>query len=125
MKKLNYAFLSLVISLSAGCVNQAHDSSRTAVTWTKSAATAEEENTAKSKIVIQLKDPESVRFGEIWAMDGTNGKRSICGYVNAKNSYGGYTGMKVFNISNDNVLVEGSGSLGALVPSLCTPRTVK
>ncbi|WP_139800012.1 hypothetical protein [Plesiomonas shigelloides] len=100
---------------------------RPAVTWTKDQATASEEKSAKALVVEQLKDPNSAIFGEIWAMKGTNGHRSICGYVNAKNSYGGYTGKKMFNIlsiSSGNVIIEGSGSLGDLLPQLCMPRTV-
>ncbi|HNN66546.1 MAG TPA: hypothetical protein PKM19_10025 [Pseudomonadales bacterium] len=125
MKRVNYIVISLLAFLSVGCASHSPSANRPAVTWTKSVATAEEQSTAKAAVINQLKDPESARFGEIWAMDGTNGRRHICGYVNAKNGYGGYTGMKVFNLSNNVVLVDGSGSLGALVPSICTPRTVK
>ncbi|MBA5777101.1 hypothetical protein H2509_08160 [Stappia sp. F7233] len=43
-----------------------------------------------------LKDPESARFGEIVAASNSEGVVSACGWVNAKNSYGGYTGDKPF-----------------------------
>lgn len=39
----------------------------------------------------QLKDPESAKFQNI---------KGYCGEVNAKNSYGGYTGFKPFYLSN-------------------------
>jgi hypothetical protein len=43
-----------------------------------------------------LKDPESARFGDIRAVKRQGGKITVCGFVNAKNSFGGYTGMKPF-----------------------------
>mgnify|MGYP006929489890 CR=1 FL=1 len=43
-----------------------------------------------------LKDPESGRFGEHRAGRGGDGILVVCGLVNAKNSYGGYVGMKPF-----------------------------
>ena len=99
---------------------------RPAVTWTKDVATEAEINDAKKAVVSQLKDPESARFGEIWALSGTNGKRSVCGYINAKNSYGGYTGDKMFSItSSGSVVIQGSGTLGGLLPGICLPRTVQ
>lgn len=44
----------------------------------------------------KLKDPESARFGEMMAGVTPSGKTAVCGYVNAKNSFGGYTGEKPF-----------------------------
>ncbi len=44
----------------------------------------------------RLKDPESARFGKMWAARDTEGVVTVCGLVNAKNSYGGYTGMSPF-----------------------------
>jgi len=125
MRKPHYFLLLLITSLNFGCATQTVESNRPVVTWTKSVSTAEEESAAKAAVINKLKDPESARFGETWAMDGTNGNRNICGYVNAKNSYGGYTGMKVFHKSESTVLIESSDVLGALVPKLCTPRIVK
>lgn len=47
-----------------------------------------------------LKDPDSARFtepvaGTILAKDGS-ASLLVCGFVNAKNSYGGYTGNKAY-----------------------------
>ena len=44
-----------------------------------------------------LKDPESARFGDIKAGQRSNGDVVVCGWVNAKNSFGGYIGMVPFN----------------------------
>jgi hypothetical protein len=43
-----------------------------------------------------LKDPESARFGSIGATKSDKGVITACGMVNAKNSFGGYTGEKEF-----------------------------
>jgi len=43
-----------------------------------------------------LKDPESARFGSVFAAENAKGTIAVCGYVNAKNSYGGYTGEQLF-----------------------------
>jgi hypothetical protein len=43
-----------------------------------------------------LKDPDSARFGVMNAVKQKDGTISICGWVNAKNSYGGYTGETPF-----------------------------
>lgn len=48
----------------------------------------------------QLRDPDSARFGEMWAHNDRKfaGKpvTAVCGSVNAKNGYGGYTGDRNF-----------------------------
>ena len=50
---------------------------------------------AKRAIVASLKDPESARFGSAtFYQNDTLGKKLVCIYVNAKNSFGGYTGMQ-------------------------------
>ena len=44
-----------------------------------------------------LKDPNSAQFQNI---------KGICGEVNAKNSYGGYTGFKRFYVLNNETVIE-------------------
>lgn len=43
-----------------------------------------------------LKDPESARFESLTAVKDAAGDTIVCGMVNAKNSYGGYTGKQQF-----------------------------
>jgi hypothetical protein len=57
---------------------------------------------AIEKVKAQLKDPDSAKFRDIKPLDD---KGSVCGWVNAKNSYGGYTGFSVFFVSNDGKAV--------------------
>jgi hypothetical protein len=51
---------------------------------------------AKRAVVRDLKDPASAQFGEVYRGPGAPGYAVVCGGVNAKNSYGGYTGMTAF-----------------------------
>jgi hypothetical protein len=44
----------------------------------------------------RLKDPESARFEGFQAGQTSKGVTTVCGWVNAKNSYGGYTGRQPF-----------------------------
>jgi hypothetical protein len=61
------------------------------------APSAEEITLIKRGVVDHLKDPESARFGKL--VVGPNRKQPgvvVCGQVNARNSFGGYTGMQPF-----------------------------
>lgn len=53
---------------------------------------------AKARIVSMLKDPASVQWKDVRWSDGADG---VCGYYNAKNSFGGYTGFKYFFFGAD------------------------
>ena len=53
-----------------------------------------------------LKDPESATFKELNYVDG----RALCGQVNAKNSYGGYTGFRRFVADYEGIYWSGDGS---------------
>lgn len=44
----------------------------------------------------RLKDPESSRFGGMGASKRRDGLIYVCGVVNARNSFGGYTGSQPF-----------------------------
>ncbi len=51
--------------------------------------------TIEAAVRVQLKDPESARFGEFKAGRAADGM-TVCGQVNGKNSFGGYGGMSTF-----------------------------
>ena len=56
---------------------------------------------ARQAVVASVKDPDFVKFGpkfERYARATQTGQpyEVVCGTVNAKNSFGGYTGMKMF-----------------------------
>jgi hypothetical protein len=52
----------------------------------------------KDGVRKSLKDPESASFGAMKAGsgDGTTAAVTVCGYVNAKSSFGGYIGEQLF-----------------------------
>lgn len=50
---------------------------------------------SSENVVLQLKDPESVRFRNLRFIKHKE-RIVICGEVNAKNSFGGYVGFQVF-----------------------------
>lgn len=52
-------------------------------------------------LVARLKDPGSAEFGSVWT-DGGN----ACGWVNAKNSFGGYVGIQRFIANPNSALLE-------------------
>ena len=69
-----------------------------------------EKDTAEELLLIvrsSLKDPESAKFRDIkiaikpYDVTGTKTAYAICGEVNAKNSYGGYTGFEGFVVENN------------------------
>jgi hypothetical protein len=51
---------------------------------------------AKQAMTRILKDPDSARFANLFEGRGSSGRRTICGEINAKNGFGGYTGMNPF-----------------------------
>jgi hypothetical protein len=56
-------------------------------------------NAIKARVSASLKDPYSAQFGPITASQNAEGTQyRICGFVNAKNSFGGYVGMKPFQL---------------------------
>lgn len=57
-------------------------------------------NAARKAVMGILRDPTSAIFGQVLIVR-KGGQESICGEVNAKNGFGGYTGMKPFVITSD------------------------
>lgn len=102
MQKLAGILLGCLVS---GCVTQdgqppamAAAAATPPVLATKTPVTLTPVDTAavKQGVTKALKDPESARFGAMKAGADGKGVVSVCGYVNAKNSFGGYTGEKLF-----------------------------
>ena len=58
--------------------------------------TQEQKTAVQSGVKLDLKDPESARFGLMVAASHPNKSSMVCGMVNAKNSYGGYTGDRPY-----------------------------
>lgn len=65
---------------------------RTTVTLTQ-----KQQQAVRVGVTDGMKDPESARFGDRMAgAKQPNGLITVCGYVNGKNSFGGYVGMSPF-----------------------------
>lgn len=72
-----------------------------------------QEDAAKSSVRSSLKDPQSAVFDGLYGTTINPGNAKsvvVCGYVNAKNGYGGYTGSSKFAlIAGDTYLSDPSG----------------
>lgn len=55
---------------------------------------------AKAKIAAKMKDPESARFADLVSVVDKGGTSIVCGWINAKNSYGGYVGYTPFVVTD-------------------------
>lgn len=76
-------------------------------TWMNAELTEQQEEVGKTSVRNLLKDPDSATFSELYGarrIDG-EGPVAVCGYVNAKNSYGGYVGKKRFFAFEKNAAI--------------------
>lgn len=81
-------------------------------------------NEMRQLVRESLKDPESARFEQLGLFRGEDeSSYSLCGLVNAKNSYGGYSGNTRFILTNGgNLWIETSeprGAMSAMWPVWC------
>ena len=73
-----------------------------------------------------LKDPESARFSSLVLSESETAEKTLalCGLVNAKNSYGGYTGNTGFVINTAGLVViessEPAGAFRSIWPVWCS-----
>jgi hypothetical protein len=98
---------------------------RKPVVWSMDKATATEVRTVEEVVGRHLKDPYSAQYENIYALQGSNGHRSLCGTVNAKNAMGGYTGRTAFTILGDKAVFSNDKIFSSWFPSICKPRTVE
>lgn len=95
------------------------------VVWTKSKASQKEIAMVMAGVRNKLRDPESARFEGVYALNGSNGVRHYCGYVNAKNGFGGYTGKSQFLfMDSDSIMMADFKPFAPLFPKICEPGTV-
>jgi len=83
------ATLGLTACAQPGVQTSTAEETLTPITLTRAEQMAVEEGTRRG-----LKDPESARFGRMVAGARSNGTVVVCLMVNARNSFGGYTGEK-------------------------------
>lgn len=98
MKKI-ITFLSLALLLS-GCGAAYHQHQQQWQSGVKTEVEPEVIEQAKEILTNRMKDPSSTLFPiDPYALKYQNGTIVVCGKVNAKNSYGGYTGAKIFYVN--------------------------
>lgn len=86
------------VTLLAGCASTGGPASRSEPIGVPYVLTAAETKVVEEGVRGDLKDPNSAMFGRMVATRAPADPTSttVCGFVNAKNSFGGYTGDKPF-----------------------------
>ncbi|MBY0243026.1 MAG: hypothetical protein K2X55_27330 [Burkholderiaceae bacterium] len=75
----------------------------------------------QQQVVGSLKDPESAKFQNIYVKWGT-----VCGEVNARNSYGGYVGFQPFySIDGDVLRMKGNAHFESGWEKYCSSNAKK
>jgi hypothetical protein len=93
MTKLKYLAVTAAISL-AGCTTLPPSLQKAG---TPIALSAGQLAAVESGVRQRLKDPASAMFGSTTlAAQSADGEITACGFVNAKNSFGGYTGSSLY-----------------------------
>ena len=81
----------------AGCASTSYAPRSTITAGVPYTLSANEQAAVKSGVTAALKDPTSAIFGEMKAAKATtDGVVTVCGYVNGKNSFGGYVGNQPY-----------------------------
>ena len=99
-----YATLAVSMVIGAGSVYGADRKQKAeSKPVTPVVLSAAESTAVEAGVRNALKDPESSRFGEFAAGKDDKQTTMVCGYVNAKNAFGGYVGASPFvgGIVND------------------------
>jgi hypothetical protein len=106
--KMKYRYLMIGLLLS-GCIT-ANEPQGPRMTDAEAFAKA------KQLVIAGAREPESLRFAPSMSRRQTTGMFGgydiVCGAVNGKNGFGGYTGMKqfVYRITDDKLLIDGDGT---------------
>lgn len=122
------AALSLTISACGQHVVQQTQASPPG-TVTPITLTPSQRTIVQREVRASLKDPNSAKFGTMAAGRETDGSITVCGLVNAKNSYGGYAGMSGFIgalvSGGTRFIVAGiDGSAGPVAIRLCREKGI-
>lgn len=78
------------------------------------------EYAAKHVVTQSLRDPSSATFGKVFYANKAG--EAVCGYVNGRNGFGGFTGMKEFVVTVKSGTIEindGSGKFAGSWNKLC------
>lgn len=90
-----------------------------------STAMAQAVQAAHSGIIKSLKDPTSAKFGsqdgQAYTLNGDGSLYAICGEVNAKNGFGGYSGQQawIYVIPKSTIYARENGATAEMVQRDC------
>lgn len=86
----------------------------------------ERKRTAQDLIKATLKDPESAQFSDVMVVR-VSGAPVVCGYVNARNGFGGLSGRKGFVLTDKSLTMEEASEREFVRAwnKLCVGRTPK
>jgi hypothetical protein len=83
----------------AGCQTAANpDPVSVAGPYTPTTLTSTQVSAVKNSVSAKLREPGTAKFGEIAGALDAAGNLHVCGMVNAKNGFGGFTGMSPFGV---------------------------
>jgi hypothetical protein len=94
MKHCATIFLCMSLTACASPPASVSDSPPASELTTPTTLSKADEAAIREGVKRNLKDPDSARFGQMRAGTDAKGTTTVCLMVNAKNSYGGYTGEK-------------------------------
>lgn len=98
------------------------------VEWVKDTVTKREMDKVTSLVVGSARYPAGTRFGNIWALNSSQGKRILCGYVNLRDADGTYQGERMFGLLgllDEDLVAFQHGAEGDLFPRVCEPRVMQ
>lgn len=95
LRATRFPSLAIVAAISlVGCVSD--DPLAGVVPGTPIRLSSSDVSAVQKGLRASMKDPASAQFGPMAAVQDPDGTVTVCGYVNGKNSFGGYTGMQPF-----------------------------
>lgn len=104
----------LVTAMTIACAPLSHAGAQSVMDGSDAHLDEGAAETAMRAVLRYLTDPSSAQFyslGYAKQSDGSSDKEMICGYVNARNQLGGYTGIEPFFINR------ATGGEAMLLPS--------
>ena len=93
---MRFRHVLMVPLLVGGCVSASPGSGPTTEPLAHYRLDSSDKQAIQDGIKKVLKDPESARFGPLVAGKDPKGLIFVCGTINARNSFGGYVGDRVF-----------------------------
>lgn len=97
IKRIVFGLYAACVFCLAGCVPAAQNATNSSgEVFRPYTLPPSDVEVVKRDVASSLKDPQSAVFGEMAASISSRGVVQVCGMVNARNSFGGYTGHKPF-----------------------------